>query len=412
MTYKKALEYLYSLQKFGIKFGLSKTSNLLKKLDNPHHGQLYIHIGGTNGKGSVSTMVESILIRAGFKVGFYSSPHLVRFTERFRINRKEISKKKVADLTAELKDIINPTSDPPTYFEVTTAMALAYFAREKTDISVMEVGMGGRLDATNVIKPLVSAITNISLEHQFYLGSRLIDIAGEKGGIIKKGVDTITAADQSKVIKLFESICSDKKAPLWRIGKDIRYRSRGTGLNYYGLKRVFRDLDVSLKGQYQNRNIALAVGIIEILEKKGIKVSSDDIIKGLKETSWPGRMHLISRKPLIVLDGAHNPDAINKLADSIEKEFFYKRLILVLGIMEYKDIGRIIGKITPMADYILCTSPDYYRSADPKKLYNYVNTNKGKGEVIPRISDAIEKAKKMAGSDRFPVYSGRSPGLA
>ena len=146
MTYKKALEYLYSLQKFGIKFGLSKTSNLLKKLDNPHHGQLYIHIGGTNGKGSVSTMVESILIRAGFKVGFYSSPHLVRFTERFRINRKEISKKKVADLTAELKDIINPTSDPPTYFEVTTAMALAYFAREKTDISVMEVGMGGPLN--------------------------------------------------------------------------------------------------------------------------------------------------------------------------------------------------------------------------------------------------------------------------
>ena len=213
MTYKQALQYLYSLQKFGIKFGLSKTSNLMEKLGNPHHGQLYIHIGGTNGKGSVASMVESILIKAGLKVGFYSSPHLVSFTERFRINRKEISRKKAADLTAELKDIINPESDPPTYFEVTTAMALAWFARGKTDIAIMEVGMGGRLDATNVIIPAVSAITNISLEHQYYLGSRISQIAGEKGGIIKKGVDTITAAVQPSVIKIFEDICSEKNLP-------------------------------------------------------------------------------------------------------------------------------------------------------------------------------------------------------
>ena len=184
--YQEAVRYLYSLQKYGIKFGLSKTSNLLKALGNPHKGQKYIHIGGTNGKGSVAAFIASILEETGLRVGLYTSPHLVRFTERFRINRVEITREKAADLIEELRDA-SAHEEPPTFFEATTAMALAYFARENTDIAIMEVGMGGRLDATNVITPLVSVITNISKEHEFFLGSRLLDIAGEKGGIIKGG---------------------------------------------------------------------------------------------------------------------------------------------------------------------------------------------------------------------------------
>ena len=209
VSYKEAVQYLYGLQKYGIKFGLSRTSNLLKAFGNPHRRQRYIHIAGSNGKGSVAAMLETILIKSGLKVGFYSSPHLVRFTERFRINGQEIAPDTAAAIAGELIDVIKP-GHPPTFFEVTTAMALIYFAREKVDISIMEVGMGGRLDATNVIRPVVSVITNISLEHQFFLGSRLMDIAKEKAGIIKRGVDLVTAATQPSVIRLFESICEEK----------------------------------------------------------------------------------------------------------------------------------------------------------------------------------------------------------
>jgi len=405
ISYREAVQYLYGLQKYGVKFGLSKTSKLMKKLGNPHHGRKYIHIAGSNGKGSVAAMVESILTKAGMKVGFYSSPHLVRFTERFRINQKEISQSKSVELTDEIRGIIDP-DHPPTYFEATTAMALAYFAREKTDISIMEVGMGGRLDATNIIRPVVSAITNISLEHQFFLGSHLADIAGEKAGIIKKGVDTVTAATQPSVIRLFRSICAKKGAPFWRIGKDVRYRLTGSGLSYYGFKHVFRDIDVGLKGIFQSRNIALAIAIIELLEKKGFRINSGDIIQGLSNTNWPGRLHLVSQNPLIILDGAHNPRAIKELAYSLNRAFSYNRLILVIGIMEDKDIDNMIGKIVPLSDYVICTSPDYYRSADPGDLMGTVSSHGKPGEIIPMVSGAIEKAKEMAGRQDLILVTG------
>jgi len=405
ISYGEAIQYLYSLQKYGIKFGLNKTSNLLKAFGNPHQGQKYIHIAGSNGKGSVAAMVESILIKSGMKVGFYSSPHLVRFTERFRINGREIAPEKATPIIGELRDIINP-NHPPTFFEVTTAMALIYFAMEKTDISIMEVGMGGRLDATNVIRPVVSAITNISLEHQQFLGSRLIDIAGEKAGIIKRGVDLVTAATQPSVIRLFKSICGKRRAPFWRVGKDVRYRTMGKRLNYYGLKRRFMGLELGLKGRYQNRNATLALAVIEILERKGFKISSHDITEGLKETTWPGRMHFVSREPIIVLDGAHNPNAIKVLAESIKREFTYRSLILVIGIMADKDIGKIIKRIVPIADYVIYTSPDYYRSASPESLMKEAFHLRKPGKLVPRIPDAIDTAKAMAKPDDMILVTG------
>jgi dihydrofolate synthase/folylpolyglutamate synthase len=404
-SYRESVKYLYGLQKYGVKFGLSKTYELMKRLGNPHHGKKYIHIAGTNGKGSVSAMLESILSRAGMKVGFYSSPHLVRFTERFRVNQKEINQRRVAELTDRLRDIIDP-DNPPTYFEATTVIALTYFAEENTEISVMEVGMGGRLDSTNIIKPVVSAITNISLEHQAFLGPRLIDIAGEKAGIIKKGVDAVTAATQPSVIRLFEDICAEKNAPFWRLGKDVRYRSTGSGLSYYGIKHTFRDLDVSLKGGYQKRNAALAIAIIELLEKKGFKISSKDIKEGLKDTIWPGRLHLVSKAPLIVLDGAHNPAGIRELAEAVEKAFSYKRLILIIGIMKDKDIAHMISRLAPMADYVICTSPEYYRSAESGDLMKIAYPHGRPVEAVPVISKAIERAKEMAGPQDMILITG------
>lgn len=403
--YQNAVNALYSLQKFGIKFGLSKTENLLKAFGNPHKGQRYVHIAGTNGKGSVSAFIGSILKEAGLRVGFYSSPHLVRFTERFRINGEEMPQDAAAGLIDELRRVFAPKA-PPTFFEATTAMALVYFAREQTDLAIMEVGMGGRLDATNVISPLVCGITNISLEHQDFLGSRLVDIAGEKGGIIKPGVDVITAAAQPAVIKTLETIAQERHAPLWRVGKDIRYRATPSGLYYQGLGLRMRGLHLGLRGLMQARNAALALGIIERLGEKGIRVSEEHIRKGLECTGWTGRMQIMGTNPTILLDGAHNPGALRELVRSIKAGFKYRRLILVIGVMADKAIGEMMGIIVPIADYLICTRPVYYRAASPEVLTAAAAPLGKPGETVPRLTDALTRAREMAGPDDLIVVCG------
>jgi len=405
MSYEEAVEYLYSLQVYGIKFGLSKTANLLKAFGNPHRGPRYVHIAGTNGKGSVAAMVESILRTSGLKVGFYSSPHLVRFTERFRINGQEISPGTAASLVQELRAVMNP-AQPPTFFEVTTAMALIYFAREKTDIAVMEVGMGGRLDATNVIRPAVSVITNISLDHQAFLGNTLTEIAREKAGIIKRGVDVVTAARQRPVLELFERTCREKNAPLWRLGKDIRYRGEGNRISYYGFEWRLKDLELGLAGAYQHRNAALALSVIELLERKGLKVSEEQLREGLKNTVWPGRLQIVSREPLLILDGAHNPGAIRNLSHSLKAGFHFKRLILVLGVMADKDLRNILRGIVPMADYVFFTRPEYPRAAAPETLMQMALPLRKPGEIQPTLEKALEKAKAMADREDLILVTG------
>jgi dihydrofolate synthase/folylpolyglutamate synthase len=394
-SYQEAVNYLYSLQKFGIKFGLSKTSNLLNKFGNPHKGQKYVHIAGTNGKGSVAAFAASILNEAGFKVGLYSSPHLVRFTERFRINGVEMPPDKAVALIEELRNIFDP-EEPPTFFEATTAMALLYFARENTDIAIMEVGMGGRLDATNVITPIVSVITNIFLEHKFFLGNRLLDIAKEKAGIIKQKVDLIAGATQKPVAGLFKSIAKEKKAPFMQIGKDIRYRHTSAGLHYYGLKHKFNRLELGLKGSFQQRNAAISLAVIELLDQKGFKISSRAIRDGLKKTVWAGRMQVVAKDPTIILDGAHNPAAVRTLADCIKKDFEYDRLILVIGVMEDKEISKLLREIVPVSDYVVFTSPVYSRAARPEKLKKDAGDLNQPCEVIGVLRDAIDRAREIA----------------
>lgn len=403
--YQQAVGKLYHLQKFGIKFGLSKTSHLLKALGDPHKGQKYIHIGGTNGKGSVAAFMGSILKEAGLRVGLYSSPHLVRFTERFRINDEEITPKKAEALIRELIEAFAP-EEPPTFFEATTALAMTYFARENTDVAIMEVGMGGRLDATNVITPLVSVITNISMEHQFFLGSRLLDIAGEKAGIIKEGVDVITGATQPSVTQLFATIAKEKKAPFWRLGKDVRYRTTGSGIHYYGLKHQFRGLQIGLKGSCQARNAALALTAIERLEEKGFNISSQHVKNGLGNISWPGRMQVVAEAPTIILDGAHNPAAIRALARTLKTDFEYGRLILVLGMMEDKEISRMIRAIVSVSDYVIYTRPVYSRAANPETLAAEGAFSEKPGEVVQVLARALDKAREIADPRDLIVVTG------
>jgi len=404
-AYKDAVKYLYGLQKYGIKFGLSKTENLLKAFGKPHEGQAYVHIAGTNGKGSVAAFVGSILKEAGLKVGFYSSPHLVRFTERFRINGEEIRQDTAAGLINELRGAFVPES-PPTFFEAATAMALIYFAREKTDLAIMEVGMGGRLDATNVITPLVCGITNISMEHQEFLGNRLVDIAREKGGIIKRGVDVVTAVSRPAVVRTLETIAAEKGAPLWRVGKDIRYRTTSSGLSYSGLDLRFKGIRLGLQGILQARNGALSLGIIERLGQKGFVVSEGDIRRGLQHTVWTGRMQVVRTNPTILLDGAHNPGALRMLARSIRAGFRYRRLILVIGVMADKAIGEMMRVIVPLADYLICTRPRYSRAADPEILMAKAAPFGRPGETVPVLTDALSRATEMAGPRDLVVVCG------
>ncbi len=393
--YSQAVGYLYGLQKFGIKLGLERTQKLLDSLGNPQKGMKFIHVAGTNGKGSVCAFLESILKVAGFKVGFYSSPHLVRFTERFRINGKEIEKDAVAALTDEVRAASDP-DDPLTFFEATTVMALSFFAREKTDFAIMEVGMGGRLDSTNVINPIAAGITNVSMEHQQYLGSRLLDIAYEKGGVIKKGVEVVTGVTQPSLVDLYGRIADEKGAKLLRIGKDIRYRTTTSGLHYYGTDRKMEGIELSLKGVFQSRNAAIALGILEIVEQKGFVVEEDHVREGLKSTFWPGRLQVFSTEPALVLDGSHNPGAIRTIVSTLDKTFSFKRLILVIGIMADKDIGSMLKEIVPISDYVIYTRPVYERAADPRVLYEKARGLGVSGEIASDIPLALARAKALA----------------
>jgi len=405
MTYNEALLELYGLQKFGIKFGLSKTSNLLRAFGDPHRGRRYLHIAGTNGKGSVAAMAGSILVKAGLKVGLYSSPHLVRFTERFRINDREMSPETATALAAELMDAIDPR-EPPTFFEIVTAMALVHFAREDVDLAIMEVGMGGRLDATNVIDPLVTVITNISLEHQDYLGKHLLDIAGEKAGIVKPGVELVTGVTQAPVIRRYEEICRERGAPMTRIGRDVRYRGSQGGLSYFGTNHTLQGLRPGLSGRFQHRNGALALAAVEALERRGIAVTDDHIREGLERASWPGRMQLMSRNPSIVVDGGHNPQALRALAEALPHAFSYRRLILVIGVMADKDIPAVLKEIVPSADTVIYTRPVYSRAASPEALSRAGARFGRPGQVAATLPQALDKARQIADAEDLILIGG------
>ena len=405
-SYKEAVDFLYSLQKFGIKFGLSSTSNLLEKLGNPHLGRRYIHIGGTNGKGSVSAFIAEILYKAGFKVGLYTSPHLVNFTERFRINNEKISRNSVTSLL----DIILQTIDTnylPTYFEATTAMAILYFANNNTDIDVIEVGMGGTLDATNIISPLVSVITNIGMDHTEYLGNTIEKIATDKAGIIKPNIPIITGIRNKKALSVIEKKASKISAPLTCIGKDIKYRTTGDNFNYYGKLLRLNNIRLGLSGSFQSRNAAIAFATIESLQKYGLQIKENYLRSGAESVTWPGRFHMIKKgRHEFILDGAHNPQAINALRNSLQKKFPSRKIILILGIMKDKDIRSMIKTIVPIAKYVYYTSPKYERSAKPERLATEAVNLCTPGETVQCIEDAVHKAKKKSEKGDLIVITG------
>jgi len=402
MSYSETINYLYSLQKFGLKLGLSNTERLLKALGNPEKDFLSIHVAGTNGKGSTSRIIAILLEGLGRRTGLFTSPHLVRFTERIRVNSEEISEDDVVRLTEYIKGIV-PEDIKPTFFEFVTALAFKYFSEKKIDIGVIEVGMGGRLDATNVIRPQVSVITSISMDHREFLGNTIEDIAKEKAGIIKKGVPVVSSLQEKPAMEVIARKASEEASPLYIYGRDFTGRLKdlsvkGIVFDYEDEEITLKDLFLPLTGAHQLENACLAIksvlvggGSNSLLSKKGAIILEPLFKKSLNNLSWPGRLELLLKDNIHYLfDGAHNPQAVRSLQRAIQEIYLrsYKRVILVLGIMADKDIEDMLEPLMEISDIIIATSPDYKRAIDPQRLASMIK------KVIGGVSNSGGHTKK------------------
>jgi dihydrofolate synthase/folylpolyglutamate synthase len=408
-AYQQSLDYLYHLEKFGMIFGLTQVERILNAVGNPHKEIQAIHVGGTNGKGSTAAMMGSILQREGYRVGLYTSPHLIRFTERIKVNGKEIEEEEVAALTRWMRNEIESAGVVPrfTFFDFTTAMALHYFNQKLVDLAILEVGLGGRLDSTNVVDPLISVVTNVAKDHEEYLGKTILKIAKEKAGIIKKGRPFITAASQPRVLRVFSKICQKKRSPYFRVGKEFRYVRTGDGdFDYEGLNRKLWGVHLNLKGSHQVINATAALGAMEVLESLGYRVSTEAMVNGLREVEWPGRLEMVSASPRVILDGAHNPAGALALKESLKKEFQYQHLILLVGIMKDKNSRSMLHLLAPLADRIILTKPHTDRATPPPLLKKTLGWNGKNAEVEEDLKKAIDRGLSLTREEDLLCITG------
>ncbi|GER93544.1 bifunctional folylpolyglutamate synthase/dihydrofolate synthase [hot springs metagenome] len=420
MSYYDAINYLYSLQKYGIKLGIEKTKTILSQLGNPHKDFSSIHIAGTNGKGSVSAMIASILAAHGFKVGLFTSPHLVSFTERIKINNHQISESDVVSLTEEIKErildqqegttaILRYCDTAPTFFEFVTAMAFLYFSRNNVDWAVIETGMGGRLDATNIIIPKVSVITKIGYDHKEFLGETLTAIASEKAGIIKSEIPVVSAYQEKEAEDVIIKVAKEKSSPFFIYGKDFSGKLKssdikGITFDYLDNSHIITDLHTPLAGEHQLFNACVAVkATMTALQRTPLHI---DLLKdGLAATEWHGRLEIVSKEPLIMIDGAHNPDAAKALSEFIKKYLNDYKIILIIGIMSDKDMQGIMSPLLPLASKIIFTAPNYGRAASPENLAGIALQMGFSSMVANSVKEAIDMAKELVNRQGLSIKS-------
>ncbi|GCD12948.1 bifunctional folylpolyglutamate synthase/dihydrofolate synthase [Clostridium tagluense] len=418
MNYNEAMDYIKNTAKFGTKLGLERTEKILEILGNPHKKLKCIHIAGTNGKGSTTAMVTNILVKSGYKVGSYISPFIEEFEERMQINNTNISKADLSNIITEVSKAVEKVVElgysNPTEFEIITCAGFLYFYKNKVDFAVMEVGMGGRLDSTNVIIPVVSVITSISLDHTQILGGTIDKIAYEKAGIIKEGIPVVMFPQQKESYDVIERICREKNCKLIKIPRESAtylgkenlqqvlitslegtgYRNNNLITQKFKVQTLNNDyiIELSLLGKHQLLNCCVAINVIEELIVQGATISKNDILMGLGTVKWPARLEVMNKEPLVVIDGAHNIDGIKNLTESIDMYFNYNKIILILGILADKQVEEMIKTIVPKASRVITVTPHSQRAELSQQLKVQVEKYSGSCESIENYEEAYKKA--------------------
>ena len=371
--YSETLDYIYNLRGGMIDLRLDRMERALALFDHPERQFATLHIAGTNGKGSTAAMLQRILSLAGYRSALYTSPHLVSFTERMRIGDAEISSEDVVALAAEVRRRTDEAAVPLTFFEFVTVMAFIYFARRQVDVGVIEVGMGGRLDATNLVTPLVSVITTISKDHQAFLGADEISIGREKGGIIKPGVPVVCGKMSGEVAKLLQGIARERGAPAYFLGVDYGFSLKNEGLfDYTGIKQSFENLKLALPGRYQRANCSLALAALELAQER-LPVSAEALRQGLATVCWPGRLEVMLDRPMVILDGAHNGEGVQALVDELSGLRRGRRIRLLFAAMADKEWQLMLRTLGKVVDEVIFTRAEMARSAEPEQLAAELN---------------------------------------
>ena len=415
MKYNEALDYINDKDKFGSRLGLDSIGKLLNLLGDPQDKLEYIHIAGTNGKGSTASYLSNVLIHGGYSVGLFTSPYIERFNERVQINGSDIPDDSLGRITEMIKEkadiMVAEGFEHPTTFEIVTAIAFMYFMEEDVDYVVLEVGLGGRYDSTNIIKkPLVSVITTIDYDHIDVLGDTLAKIAYQKGGIIKEDSLVVSYPQDDEAMKVLREISDEKNsefilAPLEKV--NIKSSSnRGSIFDFVYNGYEMKDIKISMLGEYQVYNASLAITTLLLLrEGKLIDISDEDILIGLKDTKWPGRLEVLDENPTFLIDGAHNAQGIYQLKKALSL-FKYKRLILGIGILKDKDTSKMIELLAPMADVIVATEVNMPRKLDACELGEEILKYNENVFVEKDIKKAIEKTMELANKDDIIVFGG------
>jgi dihydrofolate synthase / folylpolyglutamate synthase len=410
MTYQESLEYLTSLGRFGIKLGLERTQALLHELGDPQDLFQGVHVAGTNGKGSVCAMVASVLQASGYKVGLMPKPHLVSYTERIQVDQRPIAEADFAALLTELQPTINKVAadlGPPTEFEILTSAALSYFARAGIDLLVCEVGLGGRLDSTNVLDLGVSVITNIALDHTQHLGSTMEAIAAEKAGILKPDSLAITGA-QTPALAVIEAAAVAQQIPLLRLGQEIQVIAidkawAGVQAAVTTPAATYRDLRIPLLGLHQADNAALAVAAIDALRSRGWDISDGALRDGLARTRWPGRLEVIDRNPIVLVDGAHNPAGLERSLATVQKLARGRALVIVFGAMKDKDLPAMLAQLRAMNAPVIFSAINWHRAAGPADLASQLGSAT---ETAQSSGEALDRARQHAGRNGIVLVCG------
>lgn len=404
MNYDQAIEYIHGTSKFGVKLGLENVKTLLDLMGNPHKNLRYVHVAGTNGKGSTVAFIGSILVESGYRVGIYTSPFIQRFTERIRINNDEISKEDLARIASFVREkveiMVSKGFNHPTEFEIVTAIAFQYFFEQDCDIVVLEVGLGGRFDSTNVIDdPLVSVITTISYDHMDILGDTLSKIAFEKAGIIKDGTNVVLYPQADEAEKVFEEVCKEKKAKLNKISFDVAkilgFSIDGQEFNYKEMK----SLRISLLGKHQIKNAVTAIEAVSVLREKGYNITEDSIRKGLLKAKWPGRLEVLCRKPVFIIDGAHNLEGARALTGFLKEYFPQNKIVFIMGILKDKEYLSIIEEVVPYAKYIITVTPQNKRALPAKELSEIIKRYCNNIVTSDTIEGAVKKSLELTPED-------------